>query len=216
MRSPARCRDCTSHLVDARQVVFDRVLGRDDLAVWAVQVVERRVQGGGLSRTGRPGHQDDPVGPLDRAAGSSGSRPRESPSCRKPTLMLSLSRIRMTTDWPWLVGSTLTRRSSSLSPTVTLIRPSWGRRRSAMSILARILMRGQDRAQQPAGGAVALDQHAVDPVADADPILERLDVDVRGPQLHGLGNDQLHQPDDRGTRLVDDFGRRGRSCRRSR
>ena len=45
---------------------------------------------------------------------------------------------------------------------------------------------GEHGAQQPAGRAVALDQHAVDPVADADPVLERLDVDVGGPQLHRL------------------------------
>ena len=43
----------------------------------------------------------------------------------------------------------------------------------------------------------------VDPVADANPIFERLDVDVRRPQLHRLGNDQLHQPDDRRARFVD-------------
>ena len=55
--------------------------------------------------------------------------------------MLSRSRIRMTTDWPWLVGSTLTRRSMSLPATWTLIRPSWGRRFSAMSIDPMILMR---------------------------------------------------------------------------
>ena len=53
--------------------------------------------------------------------------------------------------------------------------------------------------------AVALDQHAVDPVADADPVLERLDVDVGGPQLHGLGDHQVHQPHDRGAGFVDDF-----------
>ncbi len=64
--------------------------------------------------------------------------------------------------------------------------------------------------QQPAGGAVALDQHAVDAVADADPVLERLDVDVRGPQLNRLGNQQLHQPDDRGAGFVDDFVAGGR------
>ncbi len=42
---------------------------------------------------------------------------------------------------------------------------------------------GEDRAEQPSRGAVALHQHAVDPVADPDAVLERLDVDVRGPQL---------------------------------
>ena len=127
------------------------------------------------------------------------------PNWRTPTRMLSLSNSRMTTDWPWLVGSTLTRRSSSFSPTVTLIRPSWGRRRSAMSILARILMRESKAPSKAPRGAVPLDQNAVDPVADPDAVFERLDMDVRGPQLHGLADDQVHQADDRGAGLVDDF-----------
>ena len=47
---------------------------------------------------------------------------------------------------------TLTRRSSSFSPTVTLIRPSWVRRRSAMSSLARILMRERMAPSNRRGG----------------------------------------------------------------
>ena len=62
---------------------------------------------------------------------------------------------------------------------------------------------GGDGAQQAAGRAIAFDQHAVDPVADADAILERLDVDVRSPQLNGFLDQQLHQPDDGGAVLVD-------------
>ena len=107
--------------------------------------------------------------------------------------MLSLSRIRITTDWPWLVGITLTRRSSSFSPTLILMRPSCVRRRSAMSSLERILMR-ERIAQVTVWGAVALHQHAIDPVSDANPVFKRLDVDVGRPKLHGLGDNQLHQP----------------------
>ena len=95
--------------------------------------------------------------------------------------MLSRSRIRMTTDWPWLVGRMLTRRSMSLPATRILIRPSWGRRFSAMSIEAHDLDPADDRAQQPARGGVAFHQHAVDPVADPHPVGEGLDVDVATP-----------------------------------
>jgi hypothetical protein len=41
-------------------------------------------------------------------------------------------------------------------------------------------------------------QHAVDPVADTDVLLLRLDVDVRRPVLHRLGDEQVDQLDDRG------------------
>ena len=72
----------------------------------------------------------------------------------------------------------------------------------------------EDGTQQSPGGAIAFDQHAVDPVPDADPVLERLDVDVRRPQLHGLLDHQVDQPHDRGTVFVHHVAR-GR-CRRLR
>ena len=65
-------------LVDAGQVVLDRILGRDDLPVRPVQLVQGGVERGRLAGAGRPGDQEDAVGPLDDAAGSACSRPRRS------------------------------------------------------------------------------------------------------------------------------------------
>ena len=65
-----------------------------------------------LSGARRPGDQDDPVRPPDQIVERLVVVLRES-ELLNPTLMLSLSRIRITTDWPWAVGITLTRRSSS-------------------------------------------------------------------------------------------------------
>ena len=53
------------------------------------------------------------------------------------------------------------------------------------------------------GGLSRSTSMTVDSVANADPVLERLDVDVGGPQLDRLGDHQLDQPHDRGTALVD-------------
>ena len=64
-------------------------------------------------------------------------------------------------------------------------------------------MRERMAPEQPFGGAVALHQNAVDPIPNPNPILKRLDVDVGRPQLHGFGNNQLHQPDDRRTAFID-------------
>ncbi len=69
-----------------------------------------------------------------------------SSSSGKPTLSRSRlttlrSRIRITTDSPNMVGSVLTRRSTSRSPMRTEILPSCGMRRSAMSRWAMTLMR---------------------------------------------------------------------------
>src|SRR5262249_39590743 len=53
----------------------------------------------------------------------------------------------------------------------------------------------EERGQEAAGRAVAFDQHAVDPVADADAVAERLDVDIAGPEADRLGNDEVDQLD---------------------
>ena len=64
-----------------------------------------------------------------------------------------------------------------------------------------------DRAQEPAGGVVAFHQHAVDPVADPDPVGERLDVDVATPGcVHGFLDDQVHQLDDRRVAFLQGVG----------
>src|SRR5207253_1157421 len=59
------------------------------------------------------------------------------------------------------------------------------------------LQTGQDRGQQPPRGTVALHQQTVDPVPDANPALERLDVNVAGAQAHGFLDNQVDQLDDR-------------------
>ena len=50
-------------------------------------------------------------------------------------------RIRSTTDSPWYAGSVLTRKSICALSTVNLMRPSCGRRFSAMSMPAMIFKR---------------------------------------------------------------------------
>ena len=50
-------------LVDSLQLVFDRVLDVDDLLGRGIELGQRRIQGGGLARAGRSGHQHDAVRP---------------------------------------------------------------------------------------------------------------------------------------------------------
>ena len=52
-----------------------------------------------------------------------------------------------------------------------------------------ILMREMTAADRRSRRRLDLVQHAVDPVADAQPVLERLDVDVRGARLERVGDD---------------------------
>ena len=82
--------------------------------------------------------------------------------------MLSLSSSRITADWPWLVGMMLTRKSSCLSPTVILIRPSVGPPLFGDVDLGENLDPGDQRGQHPPRRAFTFDANAVNSVADAD------------------------------------------------
>jgi hypothetical protein len=68
------------------------------------------------------------------------------------------------------------------------MRPSCGTRFSARD----------DRELQALGRCVHLEQHAVDPVAHPETPFQRLQVDIRGPPADGLGDERVHQLDDRG------------------
>ena len=53
------------HLHNAVDVVFDRLLGREELRVDLVDAAENRVQRSRLARAGRTGHDEDAVRLLD-------------------------------------------------------------------------------------------------------------------------------------------------------
>lgn len=55
-------RDIDLALVDIGELILNRVLDRDDVAVFPVHAVEGGVEGGGLPRAGGAGRQDHPVG----------------------------------------------------------------------------------------------------------------------------------------------------------
>ncbi len=48
------------HLHDALEVIFDRVLSREDFHAHIVQFIEDGIEGGGFAAAGRPRAQDDP------------------------------------------------------------------------------------------------------------------------------------------------------------
>ena len=103
----------------------------------------------------------------------------------------------MTTFSPYCAGSVATRRSIGLSPTWVETRPSCGMRRSAMSRSERILMREVTAGIAETRHDRRLLEHAVDAVADPHLLLLRLEVDVGGAALDGLGDHALDELDDR-------------------
>ncbi len=91
-----------------------------------------------------------------------------------------------------------TRMSMSLSAILMGIRPSWGRRFSAMSSLGHDLQAGDHGRLVSLGRGQPLVEDAVDPVPDLQLLLERFDMDVAGPLLHRLEEDEVDQADHRG------------------
>ena len=78
------------------------------------------------------------------------------------------------------------------------MRPSCGRRRSAMSMLDMILKRAGDRVfAAGSAGASPRGQYAVDAIAHAIRFLVGLDVDIRGALFDRVDQHQVAQLDDR-------------------
>ncbi len=77
------------------------------------------------------------------------------------------------------------------------MRPSCGTRFSAMLMFDMILRRLMNRGLQPLRRIVHFLQHAVDAVPHAQPLLQRLDVNIARPVAVRLHDDQAHQLDDR-------------------
>ena len=77
------------------------------------------------------------------------------------------------------------------------IRPSWGSRRSAMSMPEMSLMRDATAGEALHGLGQAGVGHSVDAHPDREVILAGLHVDVGGARIHGLGEQVVNQLDDR-------------------
>ena len=133
------------------QLVLDRVLDGDDLQVGRLILSSAGVERGGLAGAGGAGDQQDAVRPVDQrlevAAAPSGAKP-ELIEAAGTTEERSRSRMTMRLAVDGGDGG-----DADVDPpaacAVTRMRPSWGRRRSAMFISAMILMREVTRGLEP-------------------------------------------------------------------
>ena len=191
------------HLVDAGQAVLDRVLDRDHVDLGLVDQVQRGVERGRLTRSGRAGDQEHAVR-LDVGLA--------------PLLEVRLleaevgqlqhgGRVVQDSHDDLLAPHDGQARHAKVDLACrrpgTESRPSWGTRRSAMSISAMILSRLMTPDWIDLRRAHDLVQHAVDAEPDPQIAFARLDVDVGGPVRDRLGDEQVDELDDRG--VVDDL-----------
>ena len=165
------------------------------LTAVGVDVVEHRVERGGLAAAGRAGHQDDALGPRQHALEQLELRFLAGRACRAARCPSARSRMRSTRFSPCVVGRLATRKSTT--------RPAMVARDAAVLRRARLgdvhLRHHLDahRHRRPVGLVQRADlaQHAVDAVADAQEVLLRLEVDVGAAALHRVGEqrrDQAH------------------------
>ena len=189
------------HLIDAGEVILDRIFRGDDLGVGAVELVERGVERGRLARARRTGDEDDAVGAANQVF--------ELPEIvfgepQLPDADLDVvfvedphhDRLAVVGGQDADAEIVVFAVGGELDPAVL--------RASAFGDveLGENLDAGEHRPQQAAGRVVALYQTAVDAVTDADPVFEGLDVDVARPQLHRLGDDQVDKLHHRGVGVV--------------
>ena len=189
------------HLVDAGEVILDRIFGGDDLGVGAVELVERGVERGRLARTRGTGDEDDAVGAANQVF--------ELPEIvfgepQLPDADLDVVFVEDPHhDRLAVVGGQDADAEIVVFAVGGELDPAVLRAAALGDVeLGENLDAGEHRPQQAAGRVVALYQTAVDAVADADPVFEGLDVDVARPQLHRLGDDQINELHHRGIGVV--------------
>ncbi len=184
-------------LADARQEVFHRVLNGQDIAAAGIDVAQARVQGGGFTRTGRTGHQNDAVG-LEQGFGqpvAHKGRHGQLVQGQLPGRLVEQAQYN-----PFTVG-----RGDRGHPDV------YGVARQAHgnpAILGQALLgdiqarhnlqaRYQHRGELGLGGQ-DFTQYPINTETHRHPIFKRFQVNIRGALAHRLGQDGIDQADDRG------------------
>ena len=182
------------HLVERGLDHFDRVFDRADVDLGRGELLQRRVQRGGLARTGRAGDQHDAVRlTLTICCQRALSSPPR-PSSWKLRSSTSGSKIRITIFSPNAVGNV--DRRNSISCAVLALRSSRGRPAAGV-------FRRHPSGRGSSGGCdhglrhrgrqfVDLVHHTVDAKAHMAMFAARLDVDIAGALIERV----LQQPVD--------------------
>src|SRR5690606_26123404 len=183
-------------LVDALDLVFDRVLDGDDLDVRRVEPAQRGVQRGGLAGAGRAGHQQDAVRLLQHLLEARHERLAETEPGEIQHHRLAIEQAH---HHRFAVRG---RHGADAQVQLLALHPHddaavlWQAALGDVE-LGHDLDPADHRGGEVLRRAFAFLQHAVDAIAHLQPVLERFDVDVGGAQLDRALDDQVHQPDHR-------------------
>jgi len=176
--------------------VLDRVLDRDDVHALALDGPQRGVQRGGLPRSGRSGDQDDPLLVAEEAL-------QGLPLGGHQAQRIEVENGRLGVEHP---DDDLfpVRRGQGGDPEIHRLLvdqhpgPAILGPQTIGDVHPRHNLDPRDqRDSRGPGDLHDLPQHPVDPVAHDQPPLDRLDVDVAGPAGNAVGQQGVHQLDDR-------------------
>ena len=183
-------------LVELLEHHLDRILDGGDVELAGGDRLERRVERGRLAGAGRAGHQDDAVRPADELVELQHLLGVEAERRTRSWVSTSGSKMRITIFSPNATGRVETRSSTSLPARVVLMRPSCGRRFSAMSRRDMVLMREMTAACTIFG---------IDWMSCSTPSMRKrirlelalgLDVDVARARVEGVLEHELDGVDD--------------------
>ena len=182
-------------LHQSSNVVFNGILGGEDLYIDRVELIERGVERGGLSRTSRASDDDDAVGLVDHRAHAI------------EVIIAQANLVERKLD----IGTVKHAKHDRLAEHGRKNRHAQVDRGLAEMELDTTVLRqtplgdvelghdldaGDQRGGEGLGNLLHLVEHAVDAVAQLELVFEGLEVDIAGLVLNGDHEDQLHEFDD--------------------
>lgn len=182
-------------LVDAAELVFDRVLDGDDLERFGIELGQRGVERGGLARAGGAGDEQDAVRTVDQAAEALQGVGRKTHVFEFEP---DAGAVEHAHDDAFAVDGgqgghaqvDFVALDAGLDATVL--------RQAALGdveVGKQLDARGDGSGKRGFGHFGTM-QYAIDAVADVDAVFVGFDVDVGRAQVDDAGNDLVDQPDD--------------------
>ncbi len=183
-------------LVDALELVLDRILDGDDLVLGALDLRQTGVEGRRLTRAGGTGDQDHAVGLGDHAIDEAAvglAHPEADEVERERALVEQSHHHALAVERRHRGDADVDLAALEAQGDVAVL---------GNVALGDVHVRHDLHATDEGGlkmlGRLRLgDQHAIDAVLDPQIALERLDVHVGGPRLDRLEQQQVHQIDER-------------------
>ena len=174
-------------LVDAVHLVFDRIFDRDDLLVGQVDALQRGIERGGLAAAGGAGDQEDAVRQADVKCSM---RRQHAVVEAQPAQIVEIAggAVEQAHHDAFAVERGQRGDAEVHFAAEDLDLDAAVLRQAALGDiqLGHQLQARDDGGLQLARRRLLVEQHAVDAVADAEFLLERLDVDVAGALLDRL------------------------------